>query len=73
MKEQKINLKLYYKLGKTPKETHTMLVRVYEDQALSMKCVYDMFACFREDRESISDNLRSGRPAIPSVTKTLKK
>lgn len=38
--EQKINLKFSFKLDKTPKETHAMLVRIFEDQALSMKCVY---------------------------------
>jgi len=63
MNEQKINLKFCYKLGKTPKETYAMLVRVYEDQAVSMKCVYEWFARFREGRESVSDNPRSGRPA----------
>ncbi|GFS49195.1 hypothetical protein TNCV_2410371 [Trichonephila clavipes] len=61
---QKINLKFCFKLGKTPKETYAMLARVYEDQALPMKCVYEWFACFRQRRESISDNSPSGRLAI---------
>ncbi|GFW92914.1 uncharacterized protein TNCV_3495471 [Trichonephila clavipes] len=39
-----------------------MRVRVYEDQALSMKCVYEWFTRFREGRESVSDNTRSERP-----------
>ncbi|GFX93915.1 uncharacterized protein TNCV_3412781 [Trichonephila clavipes] len=38
-----------------------MLIRVYEDQSLSMKRVYEWFARFREGRESVSDNHRSGR------------
>ncbi|GFV55304.1 RNase H domain-containing protein [Trichonephila clavipes] len=41
-----------------------MLVRVYEDQALSMKCVYDWLARFREGRESVSDNPCRGSLAI---------
>ncbi|GFX88981.1 histone-lysine N-methyltransferase SETMAR [Trichonephila clavipes] len=49
-------------LGKTPTETYSMLVRVCEGQALSMKCVYERFTRFREGRESVSDNLRSERP-----------
>ncbi|GFU90157.1 hypothetical protein TNCV_3873611 [Trichonephila clavipes] len=56
--EQKINLKFCFKFGKTPKETYAMLVRVYEDQALLMKCVYEWFARFRDGRERVSDNSR---------------
>ncbi|GFV26208.1 hypothetical protein TNCV_3150081 [Trichonephila clavipes] len=48
MKEPKINFKFCFKLGNTPKETYVMLVRVYEDQGLSMKCVYEWFARFRK-------------------------
>ncbi|GFW39939.1 hypothetical protein TNCV_5116221 [Trichonephila clavipes] len=44
-------------LGKTPKETFVMLVRVYEDQALSMKCGYKWLARFEGGRESVSDTL----------------
>ncbi|GFT17149.1 hypothetical protein TNCV_4738691 [Trichonephila clavipes] len=50
MNEQKISLKFCFKLGKTSKETYATLVRVYEDQALSTKCVYEWFARFREGR-----------------------
>ncbi|GFT39262.1 uncharacterized protein TNCV_2421921 [Trichonephila clavipes] len=46
----------------TPPETYSMLVRVYEDQALSTKCVYESFTRFREGRESVSDNPRRERP-----------
>ncbi|GFS89658.1 ADAMTS-like protein 5 [Trichonephila clavipes] len=35
-------------LSKTPKETYAMLVRVYDDQALSMKCEYLWFARVRK-------------------------
>ncbi|GFV83925.1 hypothetical protein TNCV_1479271 [Trichonephila clavipes] len=61
--EQKINLKLWFKLGKKAKETYAMLVRVYEDKALSIKFVYEWFATFREGRQSVSDNPRSRRLA----------
>ncbi|GFT21537.1 hypothetical protein TNCV_2307611 [Trichonephila clavipes] len=43
------------------------MVRVYEDQALSMKCVYEWFIRVGEGRESISDNSRSERP-VTSVS-----
>ncbi|GFX21895.1 hypothetical protein TNCV_2311731 [Trichonephila clavipes] len=49
-------------LGKTLKETYAILVRVHEDQALSMKCVYQWYTRFREGRESVSDKTRSGKP-----------
>ncbi|GFU29032.1 uncharacterized protein TNCV_471421 [Trichonephila clavipes] len=42
-------------------------MRVYEDQALFMKCVYEWFARFRESRESVSDNPRERRP-VTSVS-----
>ncbi|GFX77590.1 uncharacterized protein TNCV_1752011 [Trichonephila clavipes] len=63
----------WVRLGKTPKETYTMLVRVYEDQALFMKCVYDPIAQFREGRESVSDNPLAEDWQSPSVTSTLRK
>ncbi|GFU60980.1 hypothetical protein TNCV_3372911 [Trichonephila clavipes] len=43
-----------------------MLVRVYEDQILSVKN-NGWFACFREGRDSVYDNPRSGRP-VTSVS-----
>ncbi|GFY12446.1 protein GVQW3 [Trichonephila clavipes] len=63
MNEQKINLKFCFKIGKALTETYSMLACVYEDQALSMKSVYEWFARFREGRESVSDNPHSKRPA----------
>ncbi|GFV27174.1 uncharacterized protein TNCV_2123901 [Trichonephila clavipes] len=63
MNEQNMNLKLCFKHGKTPKETYAILVHVNEDQILSMKSRNAWFARFREGRESVSDNLRSGKSA----------
>ncbi|GFU38055.1 hypothetical protein TNCV_4275631 [Trichonephila clavipes] len=69
MTEQKINLKSYFKLGKTPKETFVILVCVYEDQTLCMKCSHEWFARFREGQEGVSDNPRSGKPAMKTLRK----
>ncbi|GFU40675.1 hypothetical protein TNCV_3230531 [Trichonephila clavipes] len=44
-----------------------MLVRVYGDQELSMKCVYEWFARFRKGRERVSDNPCSGK-SVTSVS-----
>ncbi|GFU56835.1 hypothetical protein TNCV_2540051 [Trichonephila clavipes] len=51
MNERKINLKLCFKLSKTPEETCAILVCVYEDQALFMKFVYEWFTRFREGKD----------------------
>ncbi|GFV44876.1 hypothetical protein TNCV_1340841 [Trichonephila clavipes] len=61
MMEQNINLNSRFKLGKTPEEIYAMLMRVYEDPTLSMKCVYEWFTRFRECRSRVS--LSSGRSA----------
>ncbi|GFW81144.1 hypothetical protein TNCV_4805121 [Trichonephila clavipes] len=50
-----------------------MVVRVYEDQALSMKCVYEWFARLREARESVSETPIAEDWRSPSVTKTMRK
>ncbi|GFV94957.1 hypothetical protein TNCV_1029551 [Trichonephila clavipes] len=50
-----------------------MLVRVYEDQSLSMKRVYQWCTRFREGRESVSENPRSERPAAFVSDEKLKK
>ncbi|GFW09923.1 HTH_48 domain-containing protein [Trichonephila clavipes] len=73
MNEQKINLKFCFKLGKTPTETYSMLVRVYENQALSMKCVYEWLTRFREGWKSVSFKTRSGRPATSVSDENIEK
>ena len=61
--EQRVNIKFCYKLGKTAKETHEMLVQVYGTGAVSRKCVYDWFKLFRDGKETTEDEPRSGRPS----------
>ncbi|GFT02123.1 protein GVQW3 [Trichonephila clavipes] len=73
MNEQKINLKFCFKLGKIWRETYLMLVRVYEDQALSVNCMYEWFAHFREGRENVSYNPRSERPVTSVSDENLEK
>ena len=45
--EQRINMKFYFKLQKSAKETHKMLKLVYGDAAVTMKTVYRWFERFR--------------------------
>ena len=40
-----------------------MLKEVYEDDSVTLKCVYEWFKRFREGHDSLEDADRSGRPA----------
>ncbi|GBN90884.1 Putative uncharacterized protein FLJ37770 [Araneus ventricosus] len=57
--EQRVNIKFCFKLGKTAKETHEMLVKV---DAVNKKCVFEWFKRFRDGKEDVKDEPRSGRP-----------
>ncbi|GBL97454.1 Putative uncharacterized protein FLJ37770 [Araneus ventricosus] len=57
--EQRVNIKFCFKFGKTAKETHEMLVKV---DAVSKKCVFEWFKRFRDGKEDVKDEQRSGRP-----------
>ncbi|GBN52544.1 hypothetical protein AVEN_74011-1 [Araneus ventricosus] len=57
--EQRVNIKLYFKFGRTATETHEMLVKV---DAVSKKCVFEWFKRFRDGKEDVKDEPRFGRP-----------
>ncbi|GBL86312.1 Putative uncharacterized protein FLJ37770 [Araneus ventricosus] len=62
--------------GKSAKETHELLMTVYEERAVTLKCVYEWFKRFREGRDTIEDALRTGRPTtarIPDNIQNVKK
>ncbi|KAJ4448109.1 hypothetical protein ANN_10121 [Periplaneta americana] len=71
--EQRVNIKFCYKLGKTATETHGMLVQVYGREAVSRKCVYEWFKRFREGKETIEDEPRSGRPSTSRTPEMIEK
>ncbi|GBO20961.1 Putative uncharacterized protein FLJ37770 [Araneus ventricosus] len=60
--EQRVNIKFCFKLGKTATETHEMLMKVYGVDAVSKKCVFELFKGFRDGEEDVKDEPRSGRP-----------
>ncbi|GBL97478.1 Putative uncharacterized protein FLJ37770 [Araneus ventricosus] len=60
--EQRVNIKFCFKLGKTVTETHEMLVKVYGVETVSKKCVFEWFKRFRDGKEDVEDEPRSGRP-----------
>ncbi|GBN17328.1 Putative uncharacterized protein FLJ37770 [Araneus ventricosus] len=60
--EQRVNNKFCFKVGKTATETHEMLVKVYGEDAVSKRCVFEWFKRFRDGKENVKDDPRSGRP-----------
>jgi hypothetical protein len=52
-REQRVNRKVCFKLGKSAIETHDLLVEVYGDGAVTRKTVYIWFEQFRSASESI--------------------
>ena len=65
--EQQINLKLLVHLRKTPTEALKLLQEVYGDDTMSRTCFFEWHKKFKERREEVEDDHRSGRP---STTRT---
>ena len=61
--EQRINLKFLVKLGKTPSESLGMLQEVYGDETMSRSRVFEWHKRFKDGREDVEDDSRSGRPS----------
>ena len=60
--EQRINLKFLVRLGKTPTETFNLLQEVYGDATMSTTRIFEWHKRFREGREDVEDDPKSGRP-----------
>jgi transposase len=58
-----VNIKVYVKLGKTQTEIYEMLQTVYGDEALSRVSVSEWVKRFKDGREDLQDDSRSGRPS----------
>src|SRR5437588_11121564 len=71
--EQRVNIKFCLKLGRSPKETHEMLILVYGDAAVTLKTVYRWFDRFRKGFESIDYGERSGRHSTSCTDKNIAK
>ncbi|KAL4091078.1 hypothetical protein QTP88_025819 [Uroleucon formosanum] len=71
--EQRANIKLCFKLGKTAEETLECLKTVYGDEALKKTAVYDWFKRFKNGQESLKDEERSGRPSTLKNDETIEK
>jgi hypothetical protein len=60
--KQRVNIKFCVKLRKTPIETHDMLQTVCGDEVLSHNSVSEWFKPFKDGREDLQDDPRSGCP-----------
>ncbi|GBM19913.1 Putative uncharacterized protein FLJ37770 [Araneus ventricosus] len=71
--DQRTNILFCFKLGKPAKETHEMLITVYVERAINLKCVYEWFKRFREKRVTIEDAPRTGRPTTAHTPDNIQK
>ena len=62
--EQQINLKFLVRLGKTRTEALKLLQEVYGDDTMSKTHLFEWHRRFKEGREEVEDDHRSGRPSI---------
>ena len=65
--EQRVIIKFYVKLGKSVSEIKTDLEKVYRDSALKKSGICKWIRRFREGRDTVNDDPKSGRPST-SVT-----
>ena len=61
--EQRINLKFHVRPGKTPTEALKLLQEVYGDDTMSRTRLFERHKKFKEGREELEDDHRSGRPS----------
>jgi transposase len=74
--EQRANIKFCIKTGKTATETFQLIKQAYGDNALSRTWVLEWYARFRDGRENLEDDERSGRPTAvrtPDMMETVRK
>ena len=71
--EQRINLKFLVRLGKTPTETFNLLQEVYGDAMMSRTRIFEWHKRFREGREDVEDDPRSGRPTTSRTNENVER
>lgn len=69
--EQRAAIKFCVKLGKSASATHKMLATAYGSECLSRSKTFEWFKRFKEGRESLDDDPRSGRPATARTTQSV--
>ena len=71
--EQRINLKFLVGLGKTPTEALKLLQEVYGDDTMSKTRLFEWHSRFKEGREEVKDDHRSGKPSTSSTDENVER
>ena len=71
--EQQTNIKFLVKPGKSGNEIREMLGQVYGENAMKKTAVYKCVKRFSEQRERVTDEERSGRPATSRTEENIAK
>ncbi|GFU10946.1 protein GVQW3 [Trichonephila clavipes] len=61
--DQRICIKFCFKLGKTGTKTYEMMKTAFGNEAMTHARVFDGFRRFKEGRQSVNSDTRSGRPS----------
>ena len=61
--EQRITLKFFVHLEKTPTEALKLLQEVYGDDMMSITCLFEWHRRFKQGREEVENDHRSERPS----------
>ena len=61
--KQRINLKLYVRLGKISTEALKLLQKVYGDDTMSRTRLFEWNRRFKEGKEEVENDHKSGRPS----------
>ncbi|GFT66164.1 protein GVQW3 [Trichonephila clavipes] len=64
--DQRICIKFCFKLGKTGTETYEMMKTEFGKEVMSRVRVFEWFRPFKEGRQSMNSDPRSGRPSTSS-------
>jgi hypothetical protein len=70
-KEQRICTKFCFNLCKTAAETHRMLQEAFGDNAMSQRETFLWYKRFKDERTSVDDDERSGRPSKSSTPENI--
>ena len=71
--EQSLNVNFCVKLGKSATETYDLLKKIYGDECLSPTEVFEWFKKFKEGREEIGNDQRSGSPSTSKIQANIEK
>jgi hypothetical protein len=71
--EQRINIKFCVKLGKNASETLQLLKEAYGAAAMKKTSVFEWHKRFKEGRDDVKDDERSGRPRTHRTDENVEK